>query len=66
VTNAANHERDLDWFRSQADGFDVELYDRAGDYAMLAVQGPLAREIVQATQLSAARANDRRVAHHRR
>jgi aminomethyltransferase len=48
VTNAANHERDLDWFRSQADGFDVELHDRAGDYAMIAVQGPLAREIVQA------------------
>ncbi len=48
VTNAANHERDFDWFRSQAGGFDVELYDRAADYAMLAVQGPLAREIVQA------------------
>lgn len=48
VTNASNHERDLAWFRSHADDFEVELYDRAGDYAMLAVQGPLAREIVQA------------------
>jgi aminomethyltransferase len=48
VTNAANHVRDLEWLRAQADGFDVELVDRIDDYAMLAVQGPLAREIVQA------------------
>jgi aminomethyltransferase len=48
ITNASNHERDLAWFRSHADGFDAELHDRVDDYAMLAVQGPLAREIVQA------------------
>lgn len=48
ITNAANHERDLEWFRSHADGLDAQVIDRAGDYAMLAVQGPLAREIVQA------------------
>jgi aminomethyltransferase len=48
VTNASNHEHDLAWFRSHAGDFDVELYDRIDDYAMLAVQGPLAREIVQA------------------
>jgi aminomethyltransferase len=48
VTNASNHERDLAWFRSHAGDFDVELHDRIDDYAMLAVQGPLAREIVQA------------------
>ena len=48
VTNAANHERDLAWFRVHAGGFDAEVIDRAGDYAMIAVQGPLAREIVQA------------------
>jgi aminomethyltransferase len=48
VTNASNHERDLAWFRSHADGFDAELSDRIEGYAMLAVQGPLAREIVQA------------------
>src|SRR4051795_8778005 len=47
VTNASNHERDLEWFRRHADGLDVELVDRLDDYAMLAVQGPLAREIVQ-------------------
>jgi aminomethyltransferase len=48
VTNAANHERDLAWFRDHADGFDAQVIDRAEDYAMIAVQGPLAREIVQA------------------
>jgi aminomethyltransferase len=49
VTNAANHARDLEWFRSHAAEFpDAEVSDRIEDYAMLAVQGPLAREIVQA------------------
>ncbi|HLW95632.1 MAG TPA: glycine cleavage system aminomethyltransferase GcvT [Solirubrobacteraceae bacterium] len=48
VTNAANHAADFDWFRAHRDGFDAEVTDRAGDYAMIAVQGPLAREIVQA------------------
>jgi aminomethyltransferase len=49
VTNAANHARDLEWFRSHADGFaNAQVTDRIADYAMLAVQGPLARGIVQA------------------
>jgi aminomethyltransferase len=48
VTNASNHERDLAWFRSHAEEFDAEIHDRIDAYAMLAVQGPLAREIVQA------------------
>jgi aminomethyltransferase len=47
VTNAANHEKDLAWFQKQAEPFDVTLHDRLHDYAMLAVQGPDAREIVQ-------------------
>ena len=46
VTNAANHERDLAWFRDRAAGFDAEVRDRLEDYAMLAVQGPKARGIV--------------------
>jgi aminomethyltransferase len=46
VTNAANHQKDLAWLRSHADGFDVELVDRIDDYAMLAVQGPAARGLV--------------------
>jgi aminomethyltransferase len=48
VTNAANHERDLAWFLEHAGEFDAEVIDRAADYAMIAVQGPLAREMVQA------------------
>jgi aminomethyltransferase len=49
VTNAANHERDLEWFLAHAGDFpDVAVTDRIDDFAMLAVQGPLAREIVQA------------------
>jgi len=47
VTNASNHEKDLAWFRKQAEPFDVSLHDRLHDYAMLAIQGPDAREIVR-------------------
>ncbi|HWV86188.1 MAG TPA: glycine cleavage system aminomethyltransferase GcvT [Capillimicrobium sp.] len=46
VTNAANHAKDLAWFRAHAGDFDVTVRDRAADYAMLAVQGPTARELV--------------------
>ena len=49
VTNAANHERDLETFLAVAEDFpEAEVVDRIDDYAMLAVQGPLARGIVQA------------------
>ncbi|HTU78748.1 MAG TPA: glycine cleavage system aminomethyltransferase GcvT [Solirubrobacteraceae bacterium] len=49
VTNASNHVRDLAWFSAHAiDTPDVHVGDRIEDWAMLAVQGPLAREIVQA------------------
>src|SRR5215208_4638342 len=46
VTNAANHEKDLAWFQGHAEGFDVDVLDRIDDYAMLAVQGPRARDIL--------------------
>jgi aminomethyltransferase len=49
VTNAANHERDLETFLAVAQDFpDADVADRIDDYAMLAVQGPVARGIVQA------------------
>ncbi len=49
VTNAANHERDLAWWTAHAAELtDVHVEDRIEDWAMLAVQGPLARELVQA------------------
>jgi aminomethyltransferase len=47
VTNAANHEKDLAWFRQQAAGFDVEVHDAHSDWAMLAVQGPRARAALE-------------------
>jgi aminomethyltransferase len=46
VTNAANHAADLGWFREHATGLDVEVRDAAERYAMLAVQGPRARELI--------------------
>jgi len=49
VTNAANHDKDHAWFRHHADGTQgAEVVDAHERYAMLAVQGPGAREIVQA------------------
>ena len=47
VTNAANHEKDLAWLQSHAGGFDVDVLDRHADFAMLAVQGPRARDLVR-------------------
>src|SRR3954447_5123996 len=47
VTNASNHEKDLAWFTRHAAGFDVAVHDRLHDYAMLAVQGPEARGLVE-------------------
>ena len=67
VTNASNHEKDFAWMSDQGASFDAELADRAADYAMLAVQGPTAREIVQTLadaplpeRMRAARAHHRR------
>ena len=48
VTNAANHDSDFAWLHGHAEGFDVEVTDAADEYAMLAVQGPRARDVVQA------------------
>jgi aminomethyltransferase len=49
VTNASNHAGDLAWFLTQAQGFpEAHVSDAIDDWAMLAVQGPRAREIVQA------------------
>jgi aminomethyltransferase len=46
VTNAANHERDLEWFTRHAPDFDVDVVDRRDAFAMLAVQGPGARALL--------------------
>ena len=44
VVNAATREKDLAWIRGQAGAFDVTVSERA-ELAMIAVQGPEAREL---------------------
>lgn len=44
VVNAATREKDLAWIRKQAAGFDVAV-DERDELAMVAVQGPSAREL---------------------
>ena len=44
VVNAATREKDLAWIRQQAEAFDVHVVERA-ELAMLAVQGPKARDL---------------------
>jgi aminomethyltransferase len=46
VTNAANHDRDHAWFSAHAGDFDAVVVDEADDHAMIALQGPRAREIL--------------------
>jgi aminomethyltransferase len=45
--NAGNIDKDLAWIREHAAKFNVTITDRSADYALLAVQGPRAAEIVQ-------------------
>jgi aminomethyltransferase len=47
VTNASNHARDLAWMQSRGGEFDADVHDRQADFAMIAVQGPRARALVQ-------------------
>ena len=47
VTNASNHARDLAWMQSHGGEFDADVHDRQADFAMIAVQGPRARALVQ-------------------
>lgn len=44
VVNAATRDKDLAWMRQQIGDFDVELFER-DELAMIAVQGPDAREL---------------------
>jgi aminomethyltransferase len=46
VVNASNTAKDFAWLEEQLDG-EVELADRSMDYALLALQGPKALEILQ-------------------
>ncbi len=47
VVNASNREKDWAWIESRAGGMDVEMVDLSDDTALLALQGPRSREILQ-------------------
>ncbi|MBQ18885.1 MAG: glycine cleavage system protein T [Planctomycetaceae bacterium] len=45
VVNASNREKIVAWIQEHSEGYDVEIEDRTGDWAMLAVQGPRSLEL---------------------
>lgn len=47
VVNAANLEKDWAWIQSQTEGFDVDVQDASEETALLALQGPDAREVLR-------------------
>jgi aminomethyltransferase len=47
VVNAANREKDLDHFRENIGDLDVEISDETDDWALLALQGPEAADLLQ-------------------
>jgi aminomethyltransferase len=47
VVNASNREKDLEYFRENTEDFDVEVADESDEWALLALQGPEAPELLQ-------------------
>jgi aminomethyltransferase len=47
VVNASNREKDLEHFRSNTQDLDVEVADESDDWALLALQGPEAADLLQ-------------------
>jgi aminomethyltransferase len=45
--NASNTDKDFDWIKSHAAGFDAEVTNSSPSYTQLAIQGPKALEILQ-------------------
>ena len=48
VVNASNIEKDWNWISSYNDEFSADLKDISEDYSLLAIQGPLAIQAMQA------------------
>ena len=46
VVNASNIEKDLEWMNRHVTD-DVTIEDKSSDYALLALQGPVAQEVLQ-------------------
>lgn len=47
VVNAGNHDKDNAWMHAQTAGWNVSLRDVSDEFYMLALQGPLAKEVLQ-------------------
>ncbi len=47
VVNAANREKDLEYFRENTEDLDVDVVDESDDWALLALQGPEATGLLQ-------------------
>ena len=47
VVNAANKDKDYEWLKEKAKGFNVSVVDRSDELALIAVQGPKAEELLQ-------------------
>jgi glycine cleavage system T protein (aminomethyltransferase) len=47
VVNAANIDKDFDWMKQHSKNFEVELENISDNTSILAVQGPLAQEVLQ-------------------
>ena len=47
VVNAANIDKDFAWVKGKAASFKVEVFNRSDEHSQLALQGPLAQEILQ-------------------
>ncbi|MDQ2671466.1 MAG: glycine cleavage system aminomethyltransferase GcvT, partial [Actinomycetota bacterium] len=47
VVNASNREKDLEHFRENTGDLDVEVADESDDWALLALQGPEAADLLQ-------------------
>src|SRR5688500_12546937 len=47
VVNASNIEKDYYWIAGQITPFDVAIVDASSRYALLALQGPAARDVLQ-------------------
>lgn len=47
VVNASNSAKDLAWILKHAEAFDAEVEDRSDRMALLAIQGPAARDIIR-------------------
>lgn len=46
IVNAGNIEKDYDWFTSHVDGEDIQIINESDDYGQVAIQGPLALDIL--------------------